>query len=462
MSNACEGCRWELLDRPLPASLRQRLVRGMMWSLAGAVIARTLALLAAIACARLLGTVQFGELGMIQSTIGTFGVFAGLGLGVTATRYVAEMRGRDPARAGRILALSSTVAVVSGTVCTGILILLSPQLATTMLATPSLAHPLAVGAGLVFFGVVNGAQTGALAGLEAFRSIAHVNLWAGLASFPLIAVGVWRWGLTGAVCGAVAGMGVNCLLNNFALRRECSRFHIVYDFGGCPREWRVLCRFSLPAFLASLVVGSALWIGNALLAHQPGGYAQLGIYAAADRWRLLILFVPASMFGLLVPVLSNLYGSRDWRGFRKVFRSNLLWLSALAFCSAVVVLALGKPIMSAYGPNFRAGWPVLAVLALSAVPEALNTLLGHPLIVANAMWWRCGFDALLAVVLVSSALFLVPRWGALGLASAYALAFSAVSAGLYSYGRRWMRALYLEETPAAVLAAGLAVTTNRL
>jgi len=38
----------------------------------------------------LLGTVGFGELGVIQSTVGMFGVFAGLGLGMTATKYVAS------------------------------------------------------------------------------------------------------------------------------------------------------------------------------------------------------------------------------------------------------------------------------------------------------------------------------------------------------------------------------------
>jgi O-antigen/teichoic acid export membrane protein len=59
----------------------------------------------------MLGKTGYGELGMIQTTVGMFGVFAGFGLGVTATKHVAEFRRSDPARAGRIIGLSSVFAV---------------------------------------------------------------------------------------------------------------------------------------------------------------------------------------------------------------------------------------------------------------------------------------------------------------------------------------------------------------
>src|SRR5262245_595455 len=178
-------------------SLRTRFVVGALWSLIGAVVSRGFLLVAAIISARLLGKEGFGAFGMIQSTAGMFGVFAGLGLGLTATKYVSEFRRQDRLRAGRILALSASAAFVSGAIITILMILLAPYLAKHVLAGPQLAAPLAIGSGLVFFGAINGYQTGALAGFEAFGTIARVNLLAGLASFPLIVVGVWRGGLPG-------------------------------------------------------------------------------------------------------------------------------------------------------------------------------------------------------------------------------------------------------------------------
>ena len=99
----------------LPAnSLRARFTTAAFWSIAGAVVSRGCVLLASIACARLLGKTGFGELGMIQSTVGVFGIFAGLGLGLTATKFVSEFRDSDPERVGQILGLSSVTAAVSG------------------------------------------------------------------------------------------------------------------------------------------------------------------------------------------------------------------------------------------------------------------------------------------------------------------------------------------------------------
>ncbi len=315
-------------------SLRARFAAGAFWSVLGAVISRGFLLAASVVCAWFLGKEGFGALGMIQTTAGMFGIFAGLGLGITATKYVSEFRRQDPMRTGRILALSASAAFLSGSIITVLVILLAPYLAQHVLAAPQLAAPLAIGAGLVFFGALNGAQTGALAGFEAFQTIARVNIYAGVASFPLIVFGVWRGGLRGAIWGSVAALAVNWALNNRALRRECAKANISYQLAGCRRELGMLHRFSLPAFLASILIVSAIWVCNALLVRQPQGYAELGIYAAADKWRLMILFVPTSMFAMVLPVLSNLHGEGDGAGFQKVFRANLQLNAGLALLAA--------------------------------------------------------------------------------------------------------------------------------
>ena len=356
-------------------SLRARFAVGAFWSVAGAVIARGFLLAASVVCAWFLGKEGFGALGMIQSTAGMFGIFAGLGLGITATKYVSEFRRQDPLRTGRVLALSASAAFLSGSIITVLVILLAPYLAQHVLAAPQLATPLAIGAGLVFFGALNGAQTGALAGFEAFQTIARVNIYAGLASFPLIVLGVWRGGLRGAVWGSVAALAVNWALNNRALRRECAKANISYQLAGCRRELGMLHRFSLPAFLASILVVSAVWICNALLARQPQGYAELGLYAAADKWRVMIVFVPAYVFAMVVPVLSNLHGEGDRAGFRKVFRANLQLNGSLALFAAVAVAVFAAPIMAVYGKSFGGGQVVLIVLAFSAIGGSVER---HP------------------------------------------------------------------------------------
>jgi O-antigen/teichoic acid export membrane protein len=301
------------------------------------------------------------------------------------------------------------------------------------LAAPQLAESLAIGSGLAFFGAINGAQTGALAGFEAFKTIAVVNVIAGVASFPLIVFGVWARGLQGAIWGSVAALAINWILNNRALRRVCANAKVSYHFACCYRELGILHRFSLPALLAAIAVAPGLWVCNALLARQPHGYADLGVYAAADKWRLLILFVPTSVFTMVLPVLSNLYNEGDGIGFKEVFRSNLKINATLVLLSAVLIAAFAVPIMTIYGPSFRGGSAVLLILAFSSIPETLNAILGLALIARRLMWWRFAFDLLLVGILVGLAFLFIPRWGALGLAASYGLAFATTSLGLFVF-----------------------------
>jgi O-antigen/teichoic acid export membrane protein len=418
-----------------PGSLRLRCASAAYWALVGSTLSRALSLGTWMVCARVLGVSAFGGLNMVQSTAGTLGTLAGLGLGLTATRYVAEYRVSAPQRAGCILSLSQLMAVTAGAGVTISLVWLAPRLSTAVLAQPALATPLAIGGGLVFFSSLNGYQTGALAGLEAFRTIAHVSLWCGLCSFPVILLGVWTYGLNGAVSGMVFAVGLNCVLNHLALRRECIRSGIQPSLSGCWKEIPILYHFSLPSLLTSALISPATWLCNAWLVRHKAGYVELGLYGAADRWRLAILFVPASVFGTILPMLSNMRGAGDFSGFQKVFRANVLFTSSLVVLPTIVITILSQPIMSMYGPGYRRGWLVLIVLCLSALPETLNTSLGQPLI-TESMWRRLSFNILLTGLLLLTGWALIPPLGALGLALAYGGSLTITSAALFLYVRR--------------------------
>src|SRR5262249_28064949 len=106
-----------------------RLARGAFWSLVGSLGVRGMTLLATVVVVRLLGKEGYGELSVIQSTLGMFEVLAGLGMGLTATKYVAELRQRDPLRAGRVIALSCFAAAAAGLLLASAVAVAAPWLA---------------------------------------------------------------------------------------------------------------------------------------------------------------------------------------------------------------------------------------------------------------------------------------------------------------------------------------------
>ena len=116
--------------------------RGAFWSMSGTVVTQGLALVVSIVTAGLLGKTGFGEFGMIYSTALTFGSMAGLGLGMTATRYLAEWRNQDPQRSGRIIGLSLGAAFFAGAAISLLVFCFAEQLAKQTLNAPHLTKEL--------------------------------------------------------------------------------------------------------------------------------------------------------------------------------------------------------------------------------------------------------------------------------------------------------------------------------
>lgn len=422
--------------------LARRLAAGAFWSLAGAAAARGAALLAAVLVARHLGRARYGEFAAIQSSVNMFSVFAGFGLGLTSTRYVAELRRTDPARAGRILALSSVASLATGLAAALGVIAAAPWLAAHALNAPSLAVSLRLSAPIVLFGAWAGSQAGGLAGFEDFRGLARANAAAGLIGLPLVVGGVLAGGVPGGVCGLAAASAAACALNGRALRAQMSSAGIRAAYDGLSAEWSVLWRFSVPAALGGLMIGPVTWLCNAMLLHQEGGYGELGMLHAAYQWRIAMVFVPAAVENMLLPVLASLKAADDRSGYRRTLAANLALNGALSLAAAIVVCSGARLIMSAYGPGFERGAPVLALIALSVVLSAPCTVLAQAIAGSGSMWFGLALNVLWGAAFVAATRALVGH-GAYGVALAMCLAYAAQLAAASAYA--WTSLLGREE-----------------
>ena len=405
---------WEKLKA---SPLGYRLAKGAFWSLAGSGISRGLGLAASILVARMMGKANYGELGIIQSTVGMFGTFAGFGLGVTATKYVAELKVKDPLRAGRIIGLSSLVSWITGGAMSVALFILSPWLATHTLAAPHLSGLLRVGSLLLLLSAINGAQTGALAGFEAFKSIARINLISGFATFPLMVGGVWWAGVPGAVMALVLSLALNCLLNFFGLRAESARAGVPLSYLGVGKEWDVLWRFSLPAVGSGIFVGPIYWVGNTMMVNSPGGYAQMGIFNAANQWFGALLFLPTMLGQAALPVFAECLGQGDHAKSREVLRFYIR-LNAIVVGPVVLFGCLASPwIMASYGPGFGEAWPTLAVVFGTAALVAIQNPVGQIITASGRMWIGTLMNAGWATCFIFLTWIFIQR-GAFGFSSA--------------------------------------------
>ncbi|MGJ5813870.1 oligosaccharide flippase family protein [Paludibaculum fermentans] len=411
----------------------RRLVRGAFWTLAGSLAGRALSIPVSILLARYMGPSHYGELGIINSSIDLFMVFAGFGLGLTANKHVAEFRTKDPDRAGRILALSSVTAVLTGTVFAALLFLLAPWLASHSLAAPQLTSSIRISSLLLLLSAINGAQRGALYGFEAFRTTAQIEVLVGLVNVPLLIAGYFAGGLNGVLCGMVGTRLLDCLIRWQVLRAQARRAGINIQYSQCTQELGVLWKFSLPALLAGSMVGPVNWLCNSMLARQPNGYRELGIYNATSAWYGALLFLPVALGGALLPVLSERIGLGDRQSGAKVL-SAMMRLNLVIVVPGAIALALASPlIMQLYGPAYSHAGSTLVVVVFTAAICAILMPVGDVISASGKMWTGLVMNAGWATVFLGGT-WLLADLGAFGIATARLTAYTlhAVWATVYA------------------------------
>ena len=408
----------EFLERHTTSTLAARLIHGSLWSIGGSMAARVLALLSAMLVARILGKATYGELGIVQSTIGMFGALAGFGMGTASSKFVAEFRHTDPARAGRVVALSSVVSWSSGIALAALLFVLAPRLADGALVSPGLAPYIQLSALLLLLNTVNGAQIGVLCGFEAFRGVSWINGFIGFLGLPLIVGGASLFQLWGVVWGLILAQAGGCLASAYIKRREAARLNIpIPSWSKAAPESSLVWQFALPATLGCLLANPVNWACTAMLAIQPHGWEHVGALNAANQWFGALLSLPYLIAQSVMPILSERIGAHDQARSAKIFIAALK-ITALVTLPLVIVGSLfARYIMAAYGDEFVGDWPTLVVSLMTSAVVAMQVPVGNLVAATGRMWAALGMNLLWAIVFLIGTWFAL-EWGVLGLVSA--------------------------------------------
>lgn len=395
---------------------------GIAWNFVGTTFNQGSTIAVNVIVANLLGRQVFGEYTMIQSTLVAFAVIAQLATGYTATKYVAEFRSTDLEKTGRILGLCSVISATTACIATLALLGGASWLAANPLQASHLAPGLMIGAGVVLFTVMNGYQMGALAGLESYPALGKAGVISGSLYLGICALAAWAGGLNGVLAGLVVSALLQWIILSSFLRSESARQNIVICYHGLSQESAIIMKFAVPAALSGLVHMPALWLANTFLVRQPGGYEQMALFGAANSFRVMVLFLPSIVNNVSMSLLNFQKGARDESRYRKVFWANVALIAGFGITGALTVALFGSRLLGIFGPGFREGYPVLLVLMLATIPEAM-AVATYQVIQSQERLWLSLFAVSLprdgAIVLV--AYLLSPLYGAVGLAWAYTL-----------------------------------------
>lgn len=396
-----------------------RIISGTSWVLIGTLVSKVLVFVATIIVARILSKEVYGQLSIIRSTIQLFIAISAFGVGATATKFIAEYRKTNPSKAINIYFVANAFVWLMAIISCTILMICADSLAISRLHQPELAVQLRVAGVILFFTLLNGAQTGTLSGFEDFKRIAKCNAIMGCTEIVFLCTGAYFFGLTGAVIGFGLTYGIAWIYNSIGIRTHLLDFGLPLNeefYKLKLSDFKVLFSFSLPIAATSWIqMLTYWWMKTAVVSNS--GFENMANYDVAEQWKSLILMIPGMVASVILPILSNVGDNKNDK--KRVVMTNLYINVGITGTLTLLLCFLGKWVLLLYGNLYTNVWP-LYILAFSTIFDSLSSLCGTILVSSNkalyALFSNGVWAATLALSYMSLSKSLIDSENALALA----------------------------------------------
>lgn len=398
---------------------RSRTLRDGLLAFAVRVLSAGILYLSQVVLARWMGSFEYGIYISVWTWVLVLGGLSGLGLATVMIRLVPEYREMGEQARLRGLLLFGRLTAFGAATVTALLALTGLKLfgaglsGTFVLpAYVALFCLPMIALGDVQDGIGRGAGYLAEALLPPYVLRPLLVL---LAMAGAHALG-WRIGAETAIGAAVVACWLSAAIQALLLRR---RLRAIVTPGPAQRAPDLWLRMSLPLLAIS---GSELLLQNTdlLVIAYFLSPEQGAIYFAAGKTMALVMFVHYAVGSAVAKHFSALNARGDRAALVAFMRDAVRWTFWPSLAAAVLLLALGRPLLGLFGPRFVDGYPLMFVLvagflgrAAMGPSEFLLNMLGQQKACAAVI-------ASMAVLNIALQVVLVPQLGSLGAAGATA------------------------------------------
>ena len=402
--------------------LKQRLVKGLRWSLIGSVLSKILVLIASITCARILGKHLFGEFSVIRSTIALFVTVGSAGLGVTASKFISQKIVEEKESLPNLIEIINVLSVLFA-LSVAIIIYNNSELISNYLKSPDLTEYIKYSSFIIFLLSLCATQTGILVGFESFRLIALINLTTGVFEFTGLVIGSYLYGIEGAIIGYGISFIVMYILNAYTIKIILSNYNIEKKPLKSLKLLKEILNFSIPATLSGLIVTPVFWISKSFVT-RCNGFDEIAIYEVSEQWRVILLFIPSVISQVLLPILSSLnQNNRISDRSSEILRINILINATISSIFCIVVILMSNIIMKLYGHDFN-DTSTLIVISISTIFTSISNVVGLAIASINKMWCGFGFNLGWGLCMTTCAyIFTDLGYGSLGIAFALLISY---------------------------------------
>lgn len=365
--------------------------------------------------ARFLGSEALGFYALGMTIIGFIGMINVLGLSESAVRFVALYSASKRFQELRSLLWNgSWILLATNLIFAALLLRVGPWIVSHFYHSPELTKYLPLFAAIMLTSAFNGFYGNVLSG---YREVGRRTVIAKFVANPItIAVStvlIWLgYGLRGyLVAQIVSSVCVLVLLICFVWRLTPVEGRIP----DVKKPWisREVWSFAAAMFGVGLMQFFMVQTDRVALGVYRGPH-DVGVYAVVASLIAYETIFLHSVNQIFAPVIADIHSRRQHVLLGRLFQTLTKWILGLTFPLAMVLIIYSRPIMSIFGREFEAGWPLLVIGTCGQIVNCGVGSVGFLLLMSGHERRLVRVQIVMAAIMVLLCFKLVPSWGALG------------------------------------------------
>lgn len=393
--------------------------RNVFWNGIGILFTSLFGLVTSIFVARLLGPYYMGIYGYLVWLVGAVSVLVSFGLPGAILKYVSEVLGRDDSETAYSI-VSRFFVIELGLSLLGFLII---SVGALVLASNDIKKYLILGAFTIVPSTIGTILCQSVNAAHEYRRTAPLRVASALAQAILFPIVLWLgFGLFGLLISWICVEILSLFLSYKIFKEVFNKglkilANLNRDLMG--RIWKFALAMAIMTFLDAVVWQRS----ETFFLKMFSTLEQISYYTIAYSLARLISFIPSLLSGVMMPVMSAKYGTKDIKGIGEIYYHTAKYLAILAFPVSLLGAAAAPAIINImYGANYSASVPVFKVLIVFNVFGVISSISSLVTYSTENQMFNVKLGTLAAGINILFALLMIPKSGALGAAWANSLA----------------------------------------
>ena len=399
--------------------------------------------------ARVLGAAGVGVYGLLEGAMVFVSGLMAFGIGQTVMRFVPEHLARQEfgeavglVRGGGLLLLAA------GALAYAVLLLLLPWIGTAWPWAEAYRWEVAIMGLMIPLSLLASFVQLALRGFQEIRSIV-----VGLSVFQLVVkvlftLGAFALGLglVGYMLASVSAMLCGCAWLFYSLVKQIRALPTTTSTLSSRRKWM---RFAIAVYSRSLLDAASSGLDRFVLGAFSGASA-VGVLIVVRQMQMLPERFNQMLLVIGAPLFSAAHGGDNRAERQHIHHLMTDWVVRSSLPLAFFLCIFARDVLGLYGPVFAdAGTVPLQILVAALAVTMLFGPIGNIAWMSGLEWQSLWISVMNTLLFGAGLVVLIPQFGLIGLALAYALAaaFERVTTMILvrrRLGIRWWSRRYLE------------------